>query len=593
MRKALIMTAAAVVLTIGSAQAETKTWLGGLYAGTGGGEYTALNNWFSPAVGSYATNLPDASDDVHIEGTSAYGSAPSMPVVDSNVGTVNNLFLGVGSSAAGNSSLTILDGGNLVSALTGPGWQAGTTGVVSMAGGYHETSALYVGYSGAGIIKLSGDSVLNVPVEGAFTFGPFDGSGVIHLSGGAKLMLAGDLTVETGSGGATNLTDGGLVDAYDSTVVATFNGTETEFTSASGKEMPYIFFDSFDTADTDDINADLYGRQASNGMFVSSYCDNPPTAEIVGEYSVVSNKLHQHTQYAWANLATDLSSFILGEDFEFSFKVANKETDMSWTSIYLHDETGTPWDDSNFGLYIQGAASDWAFIFFRGIGARVAEEVSVAEVEALTGVPYDTADEHTFQLISHAGTGETNTYDIVVDGTVIRSGIAYRFDGTERRIATVGSMETTSGLGAFYDDIYVRLYFSFYEQWAEDWNLSGGDALRTADLEPDGMNNLLEYAFGGNPTNSDAATYQPVSEFPDVDTWEYVYRRRNDADDRGLIYDLLYNADLVAEPSWLPTDPVWESVGAIDSEFDAVTNTIPIGTYGLNKAFLKLKITEN
>ena len=105
----------------------------------------------------------------------------------------------------------------------------------------------------------------------------------------------------------------------------------------------------------------------------------------------------------------------------------------------------------------------------------------------------------------------------------------------------------------------------------------------------DGMVNLAEYAFGGNPLADDAATYLPTSEFIGVDTWNYVYRRRNDHDFRNLAYELLYDEDLVADPSWPLTNLWTDGFGTIDSEFEMVTNTIP--TSSNDTAFLKLEIS--
>jgi hypothetical protein len=46
---------------------------------------------------------------------------------------------------------------------------------------------------------------------------------------------------------------------------------------------------------------------------------------------------------------------------------------------------------------------------------------------------------------------------------------------------------------------------SAYDAWAASYSLTGADALPTADPDKDGLNNNNEYAFGTNPTVSNAS----------------------------------------------------------------------------------------
>jgi len=146
------------------------------------------------------------------------------------------------------------------------------------------------------------------------------------------------------------------------------------------------------------------------------------------------------------------------------------------------------------------------------------------------------------------------------------------------------------------DWVIVTAVEASYEAWTADWGLEGSDTNRSADLEyggvGDGVDNLLEYVLGGNPTNDDAAIVLPVYSFPDADTWEYVYRRRSDAADRGLTYELLIEPDLTAAIWTNPVPTKYETgTNTTDSVIHVVTNTIP--TDVLDKTFLKLKVTEN
>jgi len=76
-----------------------------------------------------------------------------------------------------------------------------------------------------------------------------------------------------------------------------------------------------------------------------------------------------------------------------------------------------------------------------------------------------------------------------------------------------------------------------------------------SDPDGDGVNNLLEYAFGGDPILSDA---NMVAAYGEILTAEfvYVYNRRLDWEARGLSYAVQANTNLLAD-SWT-TDGVSE-----------------------------------
>jgi len=221
MKKLLIF---AVLLGIGSAQADTFTWLGGLFGGEGGGTWTT-SNWFSTDNGTYATILPATGDTVDISGNpNSWGVPPSMPIVDSDLGTIaGNLFLG--QIGTGPTTLTINSGGSLISALTGVGWQANNTGTVEMTSGYHGTAALYLGYSGHGIINLTGNALLDITGDLAFSVGADGGTGVINMNDTAMFRVLGDASA---SGYENTIIV--AMDGPQELIAVNFNGTETEYT---------------------------------------------------------------------------------------------------------------------------------------------------------------------------------------------------------------------------------------------------------------------------------------------------------------------------------------------------------------------------
>jgi hypothetical protein len=103
----------------------------------------------------------------------------------------------------------------------------------------------------------------------------------------------------------------------------------------------------------------------------------------------------------------------------------------------------------------------------------------------------------------------TNGVLNMTGGTIIMRNV----DDTTQLQQMIGAGLITGGPTLSYDGTNTYLYHApvlTYETWAADNNLTGGDALRTADLEPDGIENLLEYVLGGNPTTDDAAAILPT-----------------------------------------------------------------------------------
>ncbi|MBN8249407.1 MAG: hypothetical protein J0L84_18430, partial [Verrucomicrobia bacterium] len=109
-----------------------------------------------------------------------------------------------------------------------------------------------------------------------------------------------------------------------------------------------------------------------------------------------------------------------------------------------------------------------------------------------------------------------------------------------------------------------------FEQWAEANGIPG--ALRGDDGDGDGISNLLEFAFGGDPRSADPDALRPrlsvVTEA--AGTWVHLtYRRRQDAAAIGLIY-----APLVAPTLVLP---VWQPAALADIGFFPSTEGLPPG----------------
>jgi hypothetical protein len=125
-----------------------------------------------------------------------------------------------------------------------------------------------------------------------------------------------------------------------------------------------------------------------------------------------------------------------------------------------------------------------------------------------------------------------------------------------------------------------------YVVWAEEHGLTNGTADMDHDSDGDGMNNLLEYALGGNPNVNDAATVMPHWEAHGP--WlDYIFNRRTNHDALGLIYKIETGTNLAPNPDWTNASYA-ELIGPVSGEFETVTNRIEITA--ANTQFIRLQV---
>ena len=95
----------------------------------------------------------------------------------------------------------------------------------------------------------------------------------------------------------------------------------------------------------------------------------------------------------------------------------------------------------------------------------------------------------------------------------------------------------------------------------------------TADVEPDGLDNLMEYALGGNPTNDDHAAVAPATFTADETGTNWFYQVNQErTDDATLTFTYGSATDLVNVPSWDTNDVFFVGESAVSSGFKTVTN---------------------
>ena len=123
-----------------------------------------------------------------------------------------------------------------------------------------------------------------------------------------------------------------------------------------------------------------------------------------------------------------------------------------------------------------------------------------------------------------------------------------------------------------------------YIEWAQQ--IIGSDD-ELADPDFDGVDNWTEYLLGGNPNIADADAIAPVGTVAG-DQFDYVYRRRRDADLRGLAYEVEGTDNLISN-SWTT---VGSEIGIVvlDLYYESVTNQLDISAQ--NQGFQRLKIEK-
>lgn len=127
-----------------------------------------------------------------------------------------------------------------------------------------------------------------------------------------------------------------------------------------------------------------------------------------------------------------------------------------------------------------------------------------------------------------------------------------------------------------------------YSFWIAGYGVSNSDM--TADPDGDQYDNLLEYAFGGNPADEGDQGNAPVTSMMDeagTNWFYYVHYEHADKGLRGLDYSVAAGTDLVST-NWSGAAVDFVGSGAGPAGFNSITNRIPTDTEG--KQFIKLDV---
>jgi len=173
---------------------------------------------------------------------------------------------------------------------------------------------------------------------------------------------------------------------------------------------------------------------------------------------------------------------------------------------------------------------------------------------------------------------------LVIDDTTFDpgiNGIAISPDGKQLALVGPGGLDTI-----YMYDIYSETYS--YTTWATEHSLSTGPL---EDQDGDQLNNLSEYAFGGDPTNALDQGISPTTALGEgggTNWLEYVYPKQSYSLS-DLTYYVEVNDDLIVG-TWTNTGYEVLGTGMINDDFDAVTNRI--STDSKDKQFLRLIVEQ-
>ena len=129
---------------------------------------------------------------------------------------------------------------------------------------------------------------------------------------------------------------------------------------------------------------------------------------------------------------------------------------------------------------------------------------------------------------------------------------------------------------------------SLLRAWLVSKGLSA-DVDTSVDHDSDGVNTLLEYALGGNPSDENDGGHRPsIAVDQGNSVIRFVHQSRKNHAARGLAYRMQTSSDLVYGTWSNMSDTVVSTNGSGDLDFDVITNQIPLGD--TEQKFIRLQV---
>lgn len=194
--------------------------------------------------------------------------------------------------------------------------------------------------------------------------------------------------------------------------------------------------------------------------------------------------------------------------------------------------------------------------------------------------------------------GPTFTLALLVGSPAINAGDNSVLNNPFSIVTDQRSFRRKSGvavdIGAF-----EQTYFAI---WSAAHGLTGIESGLTEDFDHDNLTNLMEMAFGTDPSVASAGVIRlsgpSIIQRGSPTTWiqniangvDYraIYGRRKDFEEAGLTYTVQFSADLL---NWVNSTETPTVIGG-DSEIDAVTVSYPFFINGRKARFFRVQVTS-
>lgn len=164
--------------------------------------------------------------------------------------------------------------------------------------------------------------------------------------------------------------------------------------------------------------------------------------------------------------------------------------------------------------------------------------------------------------------------------------------GTTLKFQMTSTTNSSTDWKIRMDDLTVQLVSDTrtYDAWVQDQNLVAIIDDYGDDPDKDTLDNLTEFALGGDPLVKDAETILPVygQSVEGGTNWlNYIYRRRIYYDDAGLTYLVGSTVDLISGPVTNVTEEA-DSV-VVNADIESVTNRVSMDVE--SEQFMQLHVT--